>query len=85
MSAIEFIAQAGKTFSVQLYNAITGDPIGSPITGVTDSSVPTRYRISGIATTGNVYVVATGPNVRVAGYARLDAPDSTGLARLCAN
>jgi hypothetical protein len=73
MSAIEFIAPAGKTFSVQLYNATTGAPIGDAITPVTDS-VPTRYRANTGSATGVVYVVATATNVRAAGYADLDNP-----------
>lgn len=74
MSAIEFTAQAGKTFSVQLYNASTGATIGSAITGVTDSSVPTRYRADTGSNTGVVYAVATATNLRVAGYADLNNP-----------
>lgn len=73
MSAIEFTAQPGKTFSVQLYQ-LDGTPIGDAITGVTDSLVPTRYRASTGSTTGTVYVVATTTNLRVTGYANLDKP-----------
>lgn len=74
MSAIEFSAQAGKTFSVQLYDATTGATIGSPIAGVVDNITPTRYRASTGTNSGIVYVVATTTNLRVAGYADLDNP-----------
>lgn len=74
MSAIEFLAPAGKTFSVQLYDPTTGAAIGTPITGVTDSVTPTRYRADTAAVAGVVFVVATTTNLRVAGYANLSDP-----------
>lgn len=74
MSALEFIATVGKTFSVQLYNATTGAAIGAPVTGVTDSVTPTRYRVNVGSNAGVVFVVATATNVRVSGYFDLDNP-----------
>ena len=73
MSAIEFIATAGKTFSVQLYNATTGAAIGSAFTGVNDS-VPTRYRVNVGNAAGVVFMVATATNLRVSGYFDLNKP-----------
>lgn len=73
MTAIEFTAQAGKTFSVQLYDVVTGDAIGAATAGVTDDP-PTLYRADVGAATGDVYVVATATNLRVAGYADLNSP-----------
>lgn len=81
MSAIEFTAQAGKTFSVQRYT-VEGAAFGSPITNVTDTATPTLYRADVGNTTGIVYVVATATNLRVAGYANLDVPGFTGFSAL---
>ncbi len=80
MSAIEFSAQAGKTFSVQLYSATTGAPIGAAITGVTDGTAPTLYRASTGSNSGIVYVVATATNLKVAGFANLDKPAASGFS-----
>lgn len=82
MSAIEFLAPTGKTFSVQLYNATTNVAIGSPITGVVEVTVPTRYRASTGSNTGIVYVVATSGNVKRSGYANLDDPSDSGYSGL---
>ena len=75
MSAVEFLAPAGKTFSAQLYNAVSGAAIGAPIAGIVDA-VPTRYRFSTGSNTGIVYLVATATtgNARMSGYADLDSP-----------
>lgn len=82
MSAIEFSAQSGKTFSVQLYHATTGDAIGSPITGVTDGTTPTLYRANTGTNTGTVYVLATATNLHVAGFADLSNPGTNGYSQL---
>lgn len=82
MSAIEFTANAGKTFSVQLYNATTGASIGSAITGITDGTTPTLYRASTGSAEGLAYVVATTTNLRVAGYTNLSNPAINGYSQL---
>lgn len=84
MSAIEFTALPGRSFSVQQYNVTSGAPIGSAISPVTDSVTPTRYRTS-TPNTGVVYVVATATNLRVAGYANLDRPATSGFSELYDN
>lgn len=82
MSAIEFTANAGKTFSVQLYDANTGAAVGSAITGVTDSVTPTRYRNGTGSNSGIVFVLATATNLSVSGYADLDNPNEYGYSEL---
>lgn len=82
MSAIEFIAQPGKSFSVQLYNVTTGATIGAAIMPVVDTATPTRYRADTGANTGKVHVVATATNLRVSGYADLDKPADNGYSGL---
>lgn len=80
MSAIEFTAPTGKTFSVQLYNATTLAAIGAAITPVTDTAG--IYRASTGANTGIVYVEATATNILVAGFANLDDAAANGYSPL---
>ncbi len=80
MSAIEFSSWPGRTWSVQLYDPLTGATLGSPIVGVTDGTTPTLYRLSTGSRTGIVYVVGTATNARVRGYANLDQPAATSYS-----
>ncbi|MGN6543769.1 MAG: hypothetical protein ACTHK7_01885 [Aureliella sp.] len=81
MGEIEFIAQAGQTFSFQPYNSTSGEAIGSPVAAVTDSTTPTLYRVT-VDATGIVYGVASATNLKVAGFANLDAPADNGFSPL---
>lgn len=79
MSAIEFTAQSGKTFSLQLYNATTLAAIGTPLA---PTGVGGIYRVSTGANTGIVYVEATATNLLVAGFANLDSASANGYSPL---
>ncbi len=79
MSAIEFTAQSGKTFSVQLYNATTLTTIGTALTPTGTGGI---YRVSTGANTGIVYVEATATNLLVTGFANLDEAAANGYSGL---
>lgn len=80
MSAIEFTAQSGKTFSLQLYNATTLATIGTALTPT--EAATGIYRVSTGANTGVVYAKATATNVLVAGFADLDDVAANGYSAL---
>lgn len=71
MATIEFAAPAGKTFTGQEYDLDDTDTVGSSFS-VSADTVPTRYRVSRSGT-GIHYYVFSATNVKVAGYANLDA------------
>lgn len=83
MTAIEFLAPTGKSFSVQLYDKQTNATIGSPIAAT--EGAPTRYRADTGTNTGIVFVVATATNLRVAGYANLNDPSAAGYSPIVDN
>lgn len=72
MATIEFAAPAGKTFSGQEYELDGTASIGSSFSVPADT-VPTRYRVTRSGTGIHFYVFSS-TNVKVAGYANLDAP-----------
>jgi hypothetical protein len=80
MAAIEFTSNAGKNFTVQLYEGIGENPIGDQF-AMTDPDVPGRYRAN-VTGSGVVYVVATAPNVAFSGYANLSKPGPNGFSEL---
>ncbi len=76
-AAVEFIAWPGKTFIAQAYDPTSSDPAGSPVGGILDSGVASRYRFA-LDQTGIKFIKATATNLLVAGYVNLDAPADNG-------
>lgn len=83
MSAIEFTAPPSMTFTVQLYDSVSNTAVGSPV-AATEAS-PGRYRATVTPASGIVYVVATGTNYSIIGYANLDYPGNNGYSEVLDN
>lgn len=80
MKTIEFSAQAGKVFSVQLYEGLDGDAVGGTLVPVEDP--PTRYRVNVAIDAGIFYVIASATNLTVAGYVNLSAPGDNSCSEI---
>lgn len=81
MATVSFTSYPSQTFSVQAYDAVSGDTVGSLGTGVTDTTAPGMYLFP-VSATGIVYVVATADDYTVLGYANLDLTDESGRCSL---